>query len=122
MYFSILLILLILCIFSLYSHSLLIAIGIQGKSQDILLWKDIFHQIKYYHIPLLHIYFLTYDENIPSIHDHFTTFYQPNTTWTTGRNYLIREIGKHEQKHNFQYKYYMLMDSDMSKVCFIFLF
>lgn len=39
-------------------------------------------------------------------------YFLPNSTWASGRNFLLKKVQEYETLHNFVYMYYIFMDED----------
>ncbi len=98
----------------------LVAIGVQGSCDDYIIWCDVIQQQHLHH--QIDFFFLIFDvdtttcfrriNHTESLAHH--VFHTANTTWTTGRNTLAREMFAAEQEADILYKYWLFSDADVA--------
>ena len=94
-----------------------VALAVQGKCKDLLLWQDLLaHQHNAHQVDLV---FLVFETQVDTCHDAASSVlisavvYGPNTTWSSGRNMLAKAIYQKELAMESEYKYWIMADSDM---------
>ena len=97
-----------------------VALAVQGKCKDYLLWQDLLtHQHNTYQVDLI---FLTYDAQAHTCNDaqsktmNSTAVYGPNTSWASGRNLLAKAIYQKERLMRSKYKYWIMSDTDVRRL------
>lgn len=91
-----------------------IALGSQGKAAELTKWIQMYsHMNSSSHVTL---FVLTYDEPIPEAlcQQHgVQCMFKPHTTWTSGRNGLLRAMRTLESINRNLFKYYAFADDDI---------
>eukprot|EP01038_Epipyxis_sp_PR26KG_P014939 gene14939-20097_t len=101
--------------------STLIAFAIQGNMVDFSKWSSMFDSmsLKQNVFP----FFLSYDEPIPEevcnlLSSHSKCVFYPKSTWTEGRNRLVRLVAETEDEIDSKFKYWVFGDGDLySSTC-----
>ena len=84
---------------------------VQGKRESLFRWVDEMDGSSIFLI------FLIYNYNHTYISDDWIAYYEPNSTWTTGRNSLARKAFDLELRRRKTFKYWIFCDEDTQLNC-----
>lgn len=99
------------------SSSASVGIAVQGKAEELLAWQRLYENGSFATARQnVALFLLSFDKSM----DYFppTTgvylFFSNDTTWSSGRNYLARELHKFEAKSGHLLRYWLFADADMA--------
>ena len=111
------LLLLIIFLSKVGSSSISVGIAVQGKADELLAWQRLYENESFATARQnVALFLLSFDKSM----DHFPPvtgvflFFASNTTWSSGRNYLAREMHKFEVKSGHLLRYWLFADADMA--------
>lgn len=94
-----------------------VAIAVQGTNNVLKEWVTVFKLMHEHLLDKVRLFLFTFDSDGIKFdgcdNTNIFCYSKSSTTWTQGRNYLIRKIYDYEQSKNAHFRYWLLADSDM---------